>query len=43
MPNLPAEILKGVTAFKENGRVEEEQSKEFGFIIRGFWRNCKIC
>ena len=43
MPNLPAEILKGVTAFKENGRVEPRTVKEFGYIIRGFWRNCKIC
>ena len=33
MPNLPAEILKGVTAVKENERVDPKQSKNFSHFL----------
>ena len=33
MPNLPAEILKGVTAVKENKRVEPKQSKNLAILL----------
>ena len=42
MPNLPAEILKGVTAFKENGRVEAEQSKNLAILLEAFGETVKF-
>ena len=36
MPNLPAEILKGVTAVKENKRVEPKQSKNLAILLEAF-------
>ncbi len=36
MPNLPAEILKGVTAVKENERVEPKQSKNLAILLEAF-------
>ena len=42
MPNLPAEILKGVTAFKENGRVEVEQSKNLALLLEAFGETVKF-
>ena len=36
MPNLPAEILKGVTAVKENKRVEPKQSKNLALLLEAF-------
>ena len=42
MPNLPAEILKGVTAFKENGRVEAKQSKNLATLLEAFGETVKF-
>ena len=42
MPNLPAEILKGVTAFKENGRVEAEQSENLAILLEAFGETVKF-
>ena len=36
MPNLPAEILKGVTAVKENKWVEPKQSKNLALLLEAF-------
>ena len=36
MPNLPAEILKGVTAIKENEMVEPKQSKNLAILLEAF-------
>ena len=36
MPNLPAEILKGITAVKENARVEPKQSKNLAILLEAF-------
>ena len=36
MPNLPAEILKGITAVKENERVEPKQSKNLARLLEAF-------
>ena len=36
MPNLPAEIQKGVTAVKENERVEPNQSKNLAILLETF-------
>jgi len=36
MPNLPAEILKGITAVKENARVERKQSKNLAILLEAF-------
>ncbi len=36
MPNLPAEILKGVTAVKENKWVEPNQSKNLALLLKAF-------
>ena len=36
MPNLPAEILKGVTAIKENERVEPKQLKNLAILLETF-------
>ena len=42
MPNLPAEIQKGVTAFKENGRVEAEQSENLAILLEAFGETVKF-
>ena len=42
MPNLPAEILKGVTAVKENKRVEPKQSKNLALILEAFGETLKF-
>ena len=42
MPNLPAEILKGVTAVKENKRVEPKQSKNLAFLLEAFGETVKF-
>ena len=42
MPNLPAEILKGVTAVKENKRVEPKQSKNLALLLEAFGETVKI-
>ena len=36
MPNLPAEILKGVTAVKENEKVKPNQSKNLVTLLESF-------
>ena len=42
MPNLPAEILKGVTAVKENKRVEPKQSKNLAILLDAFGETVKF-
>ena len=42
MPNLPAEILKGVTAVKENKWVEPKQSKNFALLLEAFGETVKF-
>ena len=42
MPNLPAEILKGVTAVKENKRVEPKQSKNLALLLEVFGETVKF-
>ena len=42
MPNLPAEILKGVTAVKENKRVEPKQSKNLASLLEAFGETVKF-
>ena len=42
MPNLPAEILKGVTAVKENKRVEPKQSKNLALFLEAFGETVKF-
>ena len=42
MPNLPAEILKGVTAVKENQRVEPKQSKNLAILLEAFGETVKF-
>jgi len=42
MPNLPAEILKGVTAVKENKRVEPKQSKNLALLLEAFGETVKF-
>ena len=42
MPNLPAEILKGVTAVKENKRVEPKQSKNLALLLETFGETVKF-
>ena len=42
MPNLPAEILKGVTAVKENKRVEPKQSKNLAILLEAFGEKRKF-
>ena len=42
MPNLPAEILKGVTAVKENKRVEPNQSKNLSLLLEAFGETIKF-
>ena len=42
MPNLPAEILKGVTAIKENKRVEPKQSKNLALLLEAFGETVKF-
>ncbi len=42
MPNLPAEILKGVTAVKENERVEPKQSKNLAILLEAFGETVKF-
>ena len=36
MPNLPAKILKGVTAIKENEKVKPKQSKNLTILLEAF-------
>ena len=42
MPNLPAEILKGVTAVKENKCVEPKQSKNLALLLEAFGETVKF-
>ena len=42
MPNLPAEILKGVTAIKENEKVKPKQSKNLAILLRAFGETIKF-
>ena len=42
MPNLPAEILKGVTAVKENKWVEPKQSKNLALLLEAFGETVKF-
>ena len=42
MPNLPAEILKGVTAIKENERVDPKQSKNLAILLEAFGETVKF-
>ena len=42
MPNLPAEILKGVTAVKENKMVEPKQSKNLALLLEAFGETVKF-
>ena len=42
MPNLPAEILKGVTAVKENKRVEPKQSENLALLLEAFGETVKF-
>ncbi len=42
MPNLPAEIQKGVTAVKENERVEPKQSKYLARLLEAFGETVKF-
>ncbi len=42
MPNLPAEILKGVTAVKENKWVEPKQSKNLALLLETFGETVKF-
>ena len=42
MPNLPAEILKGVAAVKENKRVEPKQSKNLALLLEAFGETVKF-
>ena len=42
MPNLPAEILKGVTAVKENKKVEPKQSKNLALLLEAFGETVKF-
>ncbi len=42
MPNLPAEILKSVTAIKENKRVEPKQSKNLALLLEAFGETVKF-
>ena len=42
MPNLPAEILKGVTAVKENKRVEPKQSNNLALLLGAFGETVKF-
>ena len=42
MPNLPAEILKGVTAVKENKRVKPKQSKNLALLLEAFGETVKF-
>ena len=42
MPNLPAEILKGVTAVKENKCVEPKQSKNLSLLLEAFGETVKF-
>ena len=42
MPNLPAEILKGVTAVKENERVGSKQSKNLAILLETFGETVKF-
>ena len=42
MPNLPAEILKGVTAIKENEKVNPKQSKNLAILLEVFGETVKF-
>ena len=42
MPNLPAEILKGVTAVKENDKVASKQSKNLALLLETFGETVKF-
>ena len=42
MPNLPAEILKGVTAIKENEMVNPKQSKNLAILLEAFGETVKF-
>ena len=42
MPNLPAKILKGVTAVKENKWVEPKQSKNLALLLEAFGETVKF-
>ena len=42
MPNLPAEILKGVTAIKENKKVDPKQSKNLALLLEAFGETVKF-
>ena len=42
MPNLPAQVLKGVTAVKENKRVEPSQSKNLALLLEAFGETVKF-
>ena len=42
MPNLPAEILKGVTAVKEIKRVEPKQSENLAVLLEAFGETVKF-
>ena len=42
MPNLPAEIKKGVTAIKENEMVEPKQSKNLNILLEAFGETVKF-
>ncbi len=42
MPNLPAQVLKGVTAVKENKRVEPSQSKNLDLLLEAFGETVKF-
>ena len=42
MPNLPAKILKGVTAVKENERVKPKQSKNLAMLLEAFGETVKF-
>ena len=42
MPNLPAEILKGVTGIKENEKVKPKQSKDLAMLLGSFGETVKF-
>ena len=42
MPNLPAEILKGVTAIKENEMVNPKQSRNLAILLEAFGETVKF-
>ena len=42
MPNLPAEILKGVTGIKENEKVKPKQSKYLVMLLESFGETVKF-